>query len=479
MPTVTVPARLAGAFESAVPVAADLAELGQTGLGEFLISDAATWAQTASARLWEQLPQIVPTEGQEILSTVWTARDLAKTYANGELGDKLAAISEGGLAVVETLFEAASMVEAVPIIGMVAKVGITAQRLFWNQWVAKHKEKPPEDGFEYNRDSDVAAQQAILREIEAGDLTGVFLPFVSVEGWERRRVQDLVKGGKNRWTFVIPTGPSLGVGSVPGTNVIARGWQNAYPWSAYRPGAVNAATVAWQLALGETRARYLVDAAQLREQWDRFWTAVRVLSLNDDYKHVLKLALQPLVLRPDAGGSMWQPAFDYSNAQAAGFTADLPGLCAFNITRGLRGRQLAGLGTLLVAYVSRDDPAFRNDPELRQVLTDNRAKLLQHDALAQVDADRVADADYRQAVEAAQAAKGPAVGGLADAGAAPARAKVAKVLPTPAIPKIPSPLPDVGGEAPGRKPWPWWLKALAVLGLAGGIGGVVYSQTRK
>jgi hypothetical protein len=140
-----------------------------------------------------------------------------------------------------------------------------------------------------------------------------------------------------------------------------------------------------------------------------------------------------------------------------GYDPNMWGLTRHNIERQLQARQTEGLRTLLVAYVSRDDPAFRNDPQLREQLVTNRGLLLKHNARWQVDLERVPDADYRAAL--LQATPGPSapVGGLVfgDGGSKPdhtgpgglsggRRKTHGKIFPGPSV-KLASPIQMIGG----------------------------------
>lgn len=422
LPTIEVPSRLAGAFVSEALHEVDLATLGADSAGQAMVNTGAKFAQVAALRMWESLPQLVPDNAQGVLDIAWTSVDAAATFRNAELGDKLAAITEGGMAVLDTMFEAMSIVESVPLIGIIAKVGATVQRIFWNQWIAAHKTPPAQQGFAYDRDSDEFWMREVLQYIDAGDLTGIFAPYIErPQTWDVREVQDLLKHGKNRWTFCAPQGEQTGIGNVPGTTSMSQGYQSMWGWGDYRPGTQQACANAWQLVLAHSRMRYMVDVHQLVQQWDHYWLAVQLGAIFTPSKKdsgivgVLARAQRPLVPIPaglygndaaaykvqmEAKGyrhwGSYYDAYPFELIAKRGFAPTMQGLVRHNLNRQLRGRQVDGLKTLLVAYCSESDPAFRSDAQLREILLRNRGLLLGHNARWQVDLERVPDPDYRE-----------------------------------------------------------------------------------
>lgn len=421
LPTIDVPSRLAGAFTSEALHAVDLATLGADSAGSAMVDTGAKFAQVAALRMWEAMPQLVPVAAQGVLDVAWTSGQALATFRNAQLGDKLAAITEGGMAVLDTMFEAMSIVESVPLIGIIAKVGATVQRIFWNQWIAAHKTPPADQGFAYDRDSDEFWMREVLQYIDAGDLTGIFAPYITApQGWEIREVQDLLKHGNNRWTFVAPQGEQTGIGNIPGTTSMSQGYQSMWGWGDYRPGTQQACANAWQLVLAPTRMRYMVDVHQLVQQWDTYWLTVAMGAIFTPSKQdsgivgVLSRAQRPLVPVGNLHGKDLQAyrvqmaakgyafwgsyldAYPFELIAKRGFQPTMQGLVRHNLDRGLRGRQVNGLKTLLVAYCSESDPAFRNDAQLREILLRNRQLLLGHNARWQVDLERVPDDDYRE-----------------------------------------------------------------------------------
>lgn len=482
LPTIEVPARLAGAFVSDALLDVDLQTLGADNYGPRLVDNGARFTQVAAARMWQALPQLVPTQAQGLLDVAWTTTAAIQTYKNASFGETLGAISDAGLLVLDTMFEAMSIVESVPLIGMIAKVGTTVQKIFWSQWMASVKIPPAEQGLAYDQASDQWWSNQVLGWIDAGDLTGIFAPFIArPTGWEQRTVQDLLKGGNNRWTFAAPQGEETGVGNVPGTTTFSQAYQSGWGFGQYRPTLQQAATTAWQMVLAPDRTRYLVDAVQLRDQWDAYWLnvamgSIYVPSRKDGMTGVLHRAQRPLVpypaglygdeatayrlARQAAGYQHWGSYFDeypFLKIEQRGYTPNMAGLTRHNIERQLQARQSDGLRTLLVAYVSRDDPAFRHDPQLRAQLETNRGLLLKHAARWQVDLERVPDDDYRSALRQATPGQ-PPVGGLVFGGGGktdrptgpgglmvPPRKTHAKLFPGPAV-KVASPIQMIGGD---------------------------------
>ncbi len=478
LPSIQVPARLAQGFESQALPAADLETLGGLAAGAGLVENAGYFAQLAALRLWEAVPQLVPVGGQALLDVAWSTPDAVRTFERANAGDKLALISEGGFAAIDAMYDALGIVEGVPIIGLVAKVGTTVQRLFWNQWVNAHKTPPPEVGLGYDRESDEFWVREILQTIDTGDLTTVFAPYVAdVQQWDQRTVQDLEKGGNNRWGYAAPVGPQTGVGNVPGTTAMTQAYQHTYDWGQYRPSTAQAAANAWQMVLAEDRTRYLVDAQRLQDMWERYWLGVALQGINVPARDskitaTMRWALKPIERMPRGlsgqAAANWLKkketdgygvygvivdAYPFLAIAKEGYSPNMMGLTQRTLERQLRGRQMQGLSTLLVAYVSRDDPAFRNDPQLRDVLDKNRSILLRHVARWDLDLDRVPDTGYAQALRESMPGQQP-VGGLAQApGNGIGRPKriagpgeATGPLPVPPLGfKVPGPLPMIAG----------------------------------
>lgn len=289
---------------------------GATDWGAAYLANNATWIQVALARHWQKLPELeVPGEAQAFLDTVPLLADAEKTWEAGELGDKLAAISQGSFAAVDAMLGAMDATfGSIPIIGMVAKIGIAAQRIFWNRWLASVQPQPAPVGLAYDRGTDEKIQQDMLDRIEGGDITGVFRPPVDLNEsggeLEFRRVQDLTIEEEREW-LVLPQGPTMGLGFMPGGLGAPRSWQGlgGVLWSDYAPGSLSASVAAWELARGTFADQ--VDWSRLAAEWFTFWSWIQKAAndLNaegtDEAKrkrNVLLRALRPISLEPGSAG---------------------------------------------------------------------------------------------------------------------------------------------------------------------------------
>ncbi len=223
---------------------------------------------------------------------------------------------------------------------------------------------------------------------------------------------------------IVPRGQGSGMGWLPGGAVAVRGWQvdmsqnpetrsSTWAWSLYHPGAQQAALMLWQLLNAPGRPMFWADTGAMARAWDTFWERILSDYYNTDYhpqnRARLRNALDPFFyvmgskgqgffakvpkaeydIVPDSEGFRW------ANGTMRALTCRAA--YGYYLRRTLRARQEKALGTLQVAYVSRDDPAFRDDA-LLDLLQKRRAQLLAHPRRYDVDLSRVPDADYRDAL---------------------------------------------------------------------------------
>jgi len=316
---VSIPSRLQGAFRSQVPTAEEMRLSGVTDWGTAYVQNNATWIQFALARHW-QLPDVkIPPEAQQFLGLVPGAADALKTWQAGEAGDKLAAISQGTYAAIDSMLGAMEATYgSIPLIGAVAKIGIAAQRIFWNRWLASVQPQPAPVGLRYDRTTDEKVQADAVDHIGTGDITPIFLPPVDLNASqgdiEVRLVQDLNRKKGREW-LIVPSGPRLGLGFMPAGLGIPRSWQGlgAVLWSDYAPGAMSASLAAWELARGELAAQ--TDFGRIAAAWYTWWAWIqkKANELDAEYKasgnndigaqrNVLLRGLRPVSLEPQTVG---------------------------------------------------------------------------------------------------------------------------------------------------------------------------------
>lgn len=310
-----IPPQLLGAFRSKIPTAEEMRLGGVTDWGAGYIANSATWIQSALARHWS-LPDIeIPAGAQGLLDVVPTAVDAVATWQNAEGGAKLSAIGAGAYAAIDAALSGMKATAgSVPIIGAVAQVGLAAQEIFWTRWLASVQPHPAPPGLKYDRGTDEKVQQDALDLIGSQDVTRAFLPFVDLTASkgeiEFRRVQDLTVEKEREW-LVLPQGPALGLGFMPGGLGIPRSWQGlgGVLWSDYAPGSLAASIAAWELATGSLAPH--VDFDRIAAEWFTFWSWIQKAANELDAKYketgerefadqrnVLERALRPVHLGP-------------------------------------------------------------------------------------------------------------------------------------------------------------------------------------
>jgi hypothetical protein len=308
---------------------------------------------------------------------------------------------------------AAAAFSAVPIVGWIAAAvtALFAGAIALAKWLRKRKQMPVFPTLAYDHDADQRTANILLEGLAGNDWTWVFLPrasgewsTVKAEGYGPRKIHRIWRIGRQEGS---PTGGGVELGTWRG-GAQQWSWQRAnredslaeYASEAdYRPLTRSVASTALELVQAPGRQLYAVD-------WTRSETAWR------DWKAAAPTGVQ----RGTSSVVHWD---------------------------GLRERQRQGLGTLLCAYVSRDDPAIRGSADLRAALEDRRRELLQHPARRDVDLAIVPDAGYRQALFQSRLglAARPGSDGPPDPHWSPKR------LPAPRLPPIPG--QDSGGVVKG------------------------------
>lgn len=278
MPRLEIPPRLMGAFMSEIPRPEKLVAVGETEWGSYFLQNAANWAQFGLARVWTQLDVPVPSQAQSLLDLAIPLLDARRSWENAAtVGDRLKVISEGSLKVLETIMDnIAGLAGAVPVIGIVARVGISIQTQFWSNWVASRTLPQGAPGFKYNYDVDQDEQRFMLQAIESGDITSIFLPYEMPDRLEVRMVQSKRRLDRRDW-FVNPRGKPMGLGYLPGGLGNQLGYEGRGPklFSDYTPGALSASIVAWELA--RTQLRPYVDFDLIRSSWVEFFNRIERL----------------------------------------------------------------------------------------------------------------------------------------------------------------------------------------------------------
>lgn len=282
-------------------------------------------------------------------------------------------------------------------------------------------------GYSKGSDQDYARQALAL--YGGTDLTSMFLPANDASlGVDELNVE--VSVGWTGYNTVlekaiyIPRGYGAGLGALPNTAHNPRAWQSeleARPvyqgWGAFKPAFTQGTMQSWQGLMRNSRATYLIDAVAVADAW-RTWTAHMVqwasgARYGETMRHrVAGLLVSTASLGADAiakvGGDGYRQVLPWTPQKGDGINVQ-PTIGDFGVwaaERQLLRRQRKFLGTLTVAYCSEGDPAFRSSPELRALLADRRALLLQHPALNQVELAQVVDPDFRQAVAVRQGPKG-------------------------------------------------------------------------
>lgn len=221
----------------------------------------------------------------------------------------------------------------------------------------------------------------------------------------------------------------------------ARGYEVAtnlnYDLSGMLPSFQNAGAAAWEAVSSKTAAMFNVDVRGLGKAWveyvegamqlraevmgdvltaDVIESAAAIQAVFLPFAlHVLPSYGEMVALQkaaPEGGKKVWP------RPTALPESLRIDRVAAKHLS-DLRARQTRALDTLLCAYCSEDQPAFR-DPKLLALLRERRGQLLKHPAAKRVNLDDVPDKALRTELAAAQADKQL---GIDDLAAAPQQAK--------------------------------------------------------
>ncbi len=275
MPKVEIPADLQGQFVSKIPSPTAMELSGVTNWGASYMQNAAYFAQFSVSRLYQRADTNIPAIAQKMLQIVPTVQQGAQVWRNADNpAGALADLGDISFAVMEQAMNIIGAVgEAVPVINIVAKVGLAVQRIFWKKWFESIQPQPAPVGLRYDWATDNSVQREMASMISGGNIVEVFLPRVNFRtsggDIELRKVQDLTVSKDRDW-MVIPQGDVLGLGCLPGGMGIPWSWQEFSQWSDFSPGSLSASIVAWGLASGEfglTKA----EKAYIKSEWVLFY----------------------------------------------------------------------------------------------------------------------------------------------------------------------------------------------------------------
>lgn len=465
---------LAGPFSTLLPPTAAFAEeltnplaerlYGPEGLADRLQREGTRLMRSTMARVGTTIG--VPT------NFVPSLKDAVAAVVSG---DPRAIVFEGARVFLDVYLQAMG---AIPFVGVVARLGLSIVEGVLD--AAEHG-RPLPPALTYNAELNADYTQELMRVIgEPGqfiaDWTDVFRP-TRVGAWEVVEREDEwtwepAGAGTDGWGIVpgIPRG-TMGIvashvslsafvaatgkgGNRKGAYRYGTGW--VYDKTRFYPSYVRAGMSAWEALQTKTAAMFNVDTRGVGHEWVQYVDGFLERReadmgdiMTDDYAHPHELAAYfaafgvydvPTYAEKTgrfAGGG--KPTWPMPKPKGAS-TATLPyerriDYIARRQLATLRQRQRDALDTLLVAYCSKDQAAFRDD-ELADLLRHRRGQLLDHPALADVDLADVVDDDYRAEVSAALADKRFGIGGLA------------------AAPPVGSPAVFPGPDgAPGGSPW--------------------------
>ncbi len=316
----------------------------------------------------------------------------------------------------------------VPVIGVAAKFAVAlVQRLV----SMSAKKKPLPQSMRYEKLADVKKANSALQAFYGKDARSIFLPpALNVRAW---RVAPATPGFAVKYE-----GEPGGFGVVPGTNIVAGALDSDVHWTAENYLACNSSGRVCSDPKGELNSS---QRASVRRDWDRVFEGT--IASNGEHLPSLRrlgTALWPAVTSTRTAAAFeldtrgiakaWEDWTDAAYSLAAdamnggvkmyldryvGFQAlqrstRLPcygvegdislGTQARRRMREVRRVQEELLDTLVVAYCSQKQPAFR-DETLAQKLQERRDQLLTHPARWKVSRADVVDETFRGRLEAA------------------------------------------------------------------------------
>ncbi len=463
---VEVPERFLAPYVSALPPASEvLGILGMSGgsveLAKAMASESVRLVQhgqAAFAELVQRSVQLPPGVG-EASAQVW---DLAVSFAQvyGEGGLRAALKQAMGSIGAQALALAA---KDAPVLGWIVQWGMFAARMY-KVILAEYKDaESVVAGPVYDPDADAAyVQQAFDTMRSSRDWTWLWLPYavgpdrsVKVQGHDVINRAWYIEGERVGWGGVPGVGRCWGQGwffdtdnprdrndsrrlVVEAYGEVPEAFDGSYmgSWDDYRPAVRQMAALLWSRQ-NATVESFFVDHQQIIDRWEEWDGAIRDNweSGPDGSRRRRWSILRPLwawsqfVNIDQCRG--WNPFYEVYECTVLDVVR--------HYIREHRKRCEALLGTLTCAYVSEEDPAFR-DADLRALLDTRRRQLLDHPALLRVDISAIPDPEYRQAA------------GLRWSQRLPLQARGEPPAPAPA--DKPDTLPDEPGLPPGGVPVP-------------------------
>lgn len=438
--TVAVPERFFAEFDSEFPSAATVQDITNRGL----VFAKASLANVVKYTAWESARRI---------EAIAIPADLAPGAVGlfNEFGNYMAGIaSMQQVSVPNVLLQtgqsfqqmAAAMgaFESVPIVGQILAFALTAAEGAISSYGFKHTKELEAFPMGYDRDRDEDWARVTLKLHAGRDLTSMFLPVNDAHGGVEKFNTQVGQGWTGSNTEIeraiyVPYGNETGnVGALPNTATVPKGWEmnmawnprtrpQGVPWSHFMPATSQAVLASWQGVLSNSRACYLVDAVAVERAWTAWQDNMQLWGWGSRYSGNDKIRISMLSRAPvdyaaqqtiaSDGFRRLVPFWPGDGMTKSGNTAGSKphygpllgdvGAWAANVQLGRRQRKY--LGTLTVAYCSEDDPAFRSDPMLADLLHERRQMLLDHPAVDLVDLDQVVDGDYRSALQLRQGPK--------------------------------------------------------------------------
>lgn len=414
-------------FESALPTAEAIRLAWGNPDLESIISDVSLGEDmTATAARANRWVQGITAAGLGVPSAVLPAFERAVWKWGGAQWEKYA--TGAATSAMDLGLEAMG---CVPLIGVAAKFAFELVRRLIEM---SKKKKRLAAALTYDKSIDEDFAGRALRAFHEGNARNVFMPpATDVRAW---RVVPNDSGFS-----VSYEGPPVGLGVLPGTNIVAGQLVSPTHWSGESYLACNASGRSCSYPSGSITTS---ERASVRRDWDRVFEGT--IGSAGDHRPSLRRV----------GAAMWSAVS--STRTAAAFEFDTRGVASAwedwtdaayslaadamnggikrmyldryvgfqalqkstrvgfygvdgNATLGevarsrmseLRRLQMQLLDTTVVAYCSEKQPAFQ-DPELRNKLRERRAQLLSHMARWGVSAEDIIDTEYRAEFEAATA----------------------------------------------------------------------------
>lgn len=440
-----------GKYDALLPSPEMLSNAWQTG-EDALAGESATWAQLALQDATRLMRSSMARVGAQVgVPSVFEPPfdQLVSAIIDPDPAEILEMSAGIAVTALDAAFEAMG---AVPVVGFIGQGIGLAVKLALRR---RQKDQPPPPFVRYEPATNETWTALLMEQVgpaqaSAPDWTPIFRPPAvgpwtsrEVQGWQRQWYVDglnvgdpasfdgwgLLPGHARGSLSIYSTGLTpeetdyrAGGGHLPaGAEVIAPHltWPERYEligdrtWDTTQvlPSYLHAGMSAWQAMTAKSAAIFNVDVRGVGAEWRSYVEGgleefERWMATHD---------------REDKSGEFWAgwaakrglyalPSFEEKMSSpgkpSASFWYDYPSRLRYdNIARArlshLRRRQEKALDTLLVAYCSTKQAAFR-DPKLRELLELRRGQLLEHAAVRDVVLDDVIDEDFRSSVATAQ-----------------------------------------------------------------------------